>query len=273
MKQNIKIFAFLALTMFMSYIISSPISGFAEESAQNSVQDNTATTENNEKSPEISDEKVEEHMEAKPQEVVEQDTATEEKVEAQDEQLSQKDKLIVLQLESGAVLIELYPEYAPKHVARIRELTKEGFYDGVAFHRVIEGFMAQTGDPTGTGTGGSGQNIPAEFNDLKHERGIVSMARASNPNSADSQFFIMFEDAPHLDGNYSAFGRVIHGMDKIDAIKKGFGPSGMVSEPDKIVSMYIVSQKPVTELPLEILSYIEGGNSEKANHDDAAKAE
>lgn len=149
---------------------------------------------------------------------------------------------LYLDLEDGRVVIELRPDLAPNHVARIKELTRDGFYDGVVFHRVIPGFMAQTGDPTGTGTGGSGQNLDAEFSSEKHVRGTVSMARASNPNSADSQFFIVFEDAPHLNGQYTVWGQVTDGMEHVDNIKKGASyNNGAVDEPDSIVKMQVAA--------------------------------
>jgi cyclophilin family peptidyl-prolyl cis-trans isomerase len=145
---------------------------------------------------------------------------------------------IHMELEHGQVVIELRPDLAPNHVARFKELTSAGFYDGVVFHRVIPGFMAQTGDPTGTGTGGSDKpDIAAEFSQEPHLRGTVSMARASSPNSANSQFFICFADCPWLDGQYSVFGKVVSGMEHIDAIKKGAEGSGMVSGPDSIKKM------------------------------------
>ncbi|MBY0355699.1 MAG: peptidylprolyl isomerase [Rickettsiales bacterium] len=145
---------------------------------------------------------------------------------------------LYLELKDGMVVIEMLPEKAPKHVARIKELVKQGFYDGTVFHRVIDGFMAQGGDPTGTGMGGSGQRIAAEFNDLPHVRGAVSMARSSNPNSADSQFFIVLKDSNFLDGQYTVWGRVIRGMQFVDNIKKGDKNSnGTVEDPDKIVSL------------------------------------
>ena len=125
----------------------------------------------------------------------------------------------------GPVIIELMPDKAPNHVARFKALAREGFYDSIVFHRVIEGFMAQTGDPTGTGSGGSGVNIDAEFNDVPHVRGVVSTARAEDPNSADSQFFIMLDTAPHLDGQYTAWGRVIAGMEFVDALARGNQPT------------------------------------------------
>lgn len=149
-----------------------------------------------------------------------------------------KENTLLLELKNGVVTIEMLPEAAPKHVARIKELVNQGFYDGLKFHRVIEGFMAQTGDPLGNGTGGSGQNIEAEFNAIPHTRGILSMARAMDPNSADSQFFIMFEDSPHLDGQYTVWGKITDGLELIDDIKRGDGPNGAVlGEPDKIISM------------------------------------
>lgn len=121
----------------------------------------------------------------------------------------------------GRVVIEMLPEIAPKHVARIKELARAGFYDGIVFHRVIDGFMAQTGDPTGTGTGGSGRGkLPAEFSKVPFERGVVGMARTRDPNSADSQFFIMFAPAPHLNGQYTVWGRVVEGMEFVDKIAR-----------------------------------------------------
>ena len=152
---------------------------------------------------------------------------------------AQTNDRIYLELKDGLVVIETFPEVAPLHVRQITELVEKGFYDGIVFHRVIEGFMAQTGDPTGTGMGGSGKNIRAEFSDISHERGIVSMARASDPNSADSQFFIVFKDSPFLDGQYTVWGRVVEGMEHVDAIRKGANDqNGMVKNPDKIIRMY-----------------------------------
>jgi cyclophilin family peptidyl-prolyl cis-trans isomerase len=143
-----------------------------------------------------------------------------------------------MNVKGGAVKIELRPDLAPNHVTRITELTREGFYDGVVFHRVIPGFMAQTGDPTGTGTGGSKKpNLKAEFSRERHVRGTCAMARSSHPDSANSQFFICFADAPWLDGQYTVWGKVVEGMEHIDAIKKGDGDSGTVLNPDKIISM------------------------------------
>ncbi len=148
---------------------------------------------------------------------------------------------LVLEIEHGTVVIEMLPDVAPKHVARIRELTREGFYDGIVFHRVMEGFMAQTGDPTGTGTGGSGQNIDAEFSSEPFLRGTLGMARASSPDSADSQFFITFAPARFLDNQYTVWGRVIEGMDAVDQIKKApaGSQSGTVDDPDKIIRMRV----------------------------------
>ena len=148
---------------------------------------------------------------------------------------------LLLDLKDGRVVIELRPDLAPGHVARIKELTRQGFYDGVPFHRVIEGFMAQTGDPTGTGTGGSGKKLKAEFSGEPHSRGAVSMARAQDPNSADSQFFIVFKDSNFLDRQYTVFGRVIEGMEHVDKIKRGAAGSGQVSGPDKIVKMQVAA--------------------------------
>jgi peptidylprolyl isomerase len=144
---------------------------------------------------------------------------------------------LVLEITHGPVVIEMLPAVAPNHVARIKELAREGFYDGVVFHRVIDGFMAQTGDPTGTGMGGSGKKLKAEFNATSHERGVCSMARAQDPNSGDSQFFICFGDATFLDRQYTAWGRVIEGMENVDKIKRG----EPVSNPDKIISARVAA--------------------------------
>lgn len=153
-----------------------------------------------------------------------------------------KENTLYMDLDYGRVVIELLPEVAPNHVARIKELTREGFYDGLKFHRVIDGFMAQTGDPLGNGTGGSGQKLKAEFNATPHVRGTVSMARASDPNSADSQFFICFDDAMFLDGQYTVFGKVVEGMEYVDMIKKGNPQmNGTVNNPDIIVKMQVAS--------------------------------
>jgi peptidylprolyl isomerase len=141
--------------------------------------------------------------------------------------------LLWLDLASGRVIIKLRPDLAPKHVARIKELADQGFYDGIVFHRVIDGFMAQTGDPTGTGSGGSGKKLPAEFTKEPYVRGTCGMARTNDPNSADSQFFIMFAEGSFLNGQYTVWGQVIEGMDHVDAIKRGEPPRS----PDKIVKM------------------------------------
>ena len=148
---------------------------------------------------------------------------------------------LYLELKDGRVVIELLPKYAPNHVARIKELTRQGFYDGIVFHRVIDGFMAQTGDPTGTGRGGSGKKLKAEFSNRPHARGTLSMARSNAPDSADSQFFIVFKASTFLDGKYTVWGRVIAGMEHVDAIKKGHPQSGAVDNPDKIVSMKVAA--------------------------------
>jgi len=147
---------------------------------------------------------------------------------------------ILLKLKTGDVTIQLLPELAPNHVARIKELVAQGFYNNLNFHRVIDGFMVQTGDPRGNGTGGSGKNLNAEFSKEPHLRGIVSMARAQNVNSADSQFFIVLQDSKFLDEQYTVFGRVVKGMEHIDQIKKGDPNSGTVNNPDKILSMELL---------------------------------
>ncbi len=161
-----------------------------------------------------------------------------------------KEDLMILKLKYGDVIIELFPEVAPNHVKRIKKLASEKKYDGVVFHRVIRKFMAQTGDVKfgnsnnenfdlrRAGTGGSEYpDLKAEFSDLPHERGTLSMARSSDPNSANSQFFICFESAPHLDRNYTVFGKVVSGMEFVDMLKKGEGSDGGVDDPDKIISL------------------------------------
>jgi peptidylprolyl isomerase len=148
---------------------------------------------------------------------------------------------LYLDAPKGRATIELRPDLAPNTVARMKELTRAGFYNGLKFHRVIEGFMAQTGDPRGDGTGGSGKKLKAEFNSAHFVRGTVGMARANDPDSADSQFFICFEPAPFLDGKYTVFGQVTSGMEFIDAIKRGQGQSGAVSNPDQIVRMQVAA--------------------------------
>jgi cyclophilin family peptidyl-prolyl cis-trans isomerase len=145
---------------------------------------------------------------------------------------------LYMDLAKGRVTIELRPDLAPGHVARIKELAREGFYDGVVFHRVIEGFMAQGGDPTGTGTGGSPKpNLKAEFSDAPHRRGACSMARSQNPNSANSQFFICFAPCDFLDGQYTVWGQVVEGMEHVDRLKRG----EPVSNPDRIVKMQVAA--------------------------------
>ncbi|MGD1887792.1 MAG: peptidylprolyl isomerase [Cohaesibacteraceae bacterium] len=155
------------------------------------------------------------------------------------EAISQLDpqNVLVIEVASGPIYIDLLPDVAPQHVERIQQLASEGFYDGVVFHRVIDGFMAQTGDPTGTGTGGSPYpDLPAEFSSIGYARGVVGMARTNDPNSANSQFFIMFGPAPRLNGAYTVFGRVVSGMDNVDAIKKGDARrNGIVDGPDAMV--------------------------------------
>jgi len=149
---------------------------------------------------------------------------------------------LYLDLKDGRVVIEMREDLAPKHVTRIKQLAREGFYDGLTFHRVIEGFMAQTGDPLGNGTGGSGVNLPAEFSREKYVRGTVGMARSQDINSGDSQFYIMFDRSEYLDGKYTVWGQVVQGMEFIDNIKKGEGPNGAVlGEPDTIVRMQVAA--------------------------------
>jgi len=150
--------------------------------------------------------------------------------------MSDNDNKLTLETTKGTVVIQLRPDLAPKHVERIKQLVREGFYDGIVFHRVIDGFMAQTGCPNGTGTGGSSYpNLPAEFNAEPHVRGTVSAARAQNPNSANSQFFICFDDARFLDKQYTVWGKVTEGMENVDKIKRG----EPVRDPDKIVKATI----------------------------------
>ena len=139
---------------------------------------------------------------------------------------------LIIETTQGKVTVEMRTDLAPQHVARIKELVRDRFYDGTVFHRVIEGFMAQTGDPTGTGTGGSGKKLKAEFNAEPHVRGTASMARAASPDSGDSQFFICFDDAPFLNKQYTVWGKVTEGMENVDGIKRG----EPVVNPDKIVS-------------------------------------
>jgi cyclophilin family peptidyl-prolyl cis-trans isomerase len=145
---------------------------------------------------------------------------------------------LLIELDGGPVIVEMLPDAAPQHVARIKELAREGFYDGIVFHRVIDGFMAQTGDPTGTGTGGSSKpDLPAEFSNEPFERGTLGMARTQNPNSANSQFFITFGPTPHLNGQYTVWGRVVDGMEHVDAITRGEPPSN----PDAMLSVRVLA--------------------------------
>jgi peptidylprolyl isomerase len=153
--------------------------------------------------------------------------------------MASAENTLILETTKGRVTIALKPDLAPNHVKRIKELVRQGFYDGLVFHRVIDGFMAQTGCPEGTGTGGSGQKLKAEFSAEKHKRGTVSMARAQNPDSGDSQFFICFKNAPWLDKQYTAWGEVTEGMEHVDQIKRG----EPVANPDKIVKAKIAADK------------------------------
>lgn len=148
-----------------------------------------------------------------------------------------KSNTAILELKDGKVTIQLRPDIAPKHVARVKELIAEGFYDGLKFHRVIDGFMAQTGDPDGTGYGGSGKNIPAEFSKAPFKRGTVGAARSSDPDSADSQFFICFKDASFLNGQYTVWGEVTSGMEFVDKIQRGEPPAN----PDTIIKMQVAA--------------------------------
>ncbi|HET7492290.1 MAG TPA: peptidylprolyl isomerase [Bradyrhizobium sp.] len=149
--------------------------------------------------------------------------------------MADTENTLILDTTQGRVTIEMRPDLAPNHVARIKELVRDGFYDGIVFHRVIDGFMAQTGCPQGTGTGGSGKKLKAEFNNEPHVRGTVSMARAANPDSGDSQFFICFDDAPFLNKQYTVWGNVTSGMENIDKIKRG----EPVRDPDKIIKAHM----------------------------------
>jgi peptidylprolyl isomerase len=151
--------------------------------------------------------------------------------------MAKPEDTLIIETTKGPVTIEMRPDLAPNHVARIKELARKGFYDGVVFHRVIDGFMAQTGDPTGTGSGGSGQKLRAEFNTEPHTRGAVSMARAQSPDSGDSQFFICFGDATFLDRQYTVWGRVIAGMENVDKLARGEPPA----KPDKMLSVKVAA--------------------------------
>src|SRR5688572_3060623 len=152
-------------------------------------------------------------------------------------EIKDPENTLIVETSKGPVVIAMRPDLAPKHVARIKELAREGFYDGLKFHRVIDGFMAQTGCPKGTGTGGSGQKLKAEFSDAKHRKGTVSMARAQDPNSGDSQFFICLDEAPWLNKQYTVWGNVIEGMENVDKIQKGEPPR----DPDKILSIRVAA--------------------------------
>jgi peptidylprolyl isomerase len=157
-------------------------------------------------------------------------------------QTTDPENTIYLDLKQGRVVIMLLPDVAPKTVAQIKTLARQGFYDNTPFHRVIEGFMAQGGDPTGTGTGGSKlPNVPLEVSQRHFVRGVCGMARTSEPNSGNSQFFIMFAPAPSLDGNYTIWGQVMRGMEFVDQIKRGSGSSGVVTDPDRIVHMRVAA--------------------------------
>jgi cyclophilin family peptidyl-prolyl cis-trans isomerase len=153
-------------------------------------------------------------------------------------EITDPENTLIIETTKGPVVIAMRPDLAPKHVERIKQLVREGFYDGIVFHRVIDGFMAQTGCPQGTGTGGSSYpNLPAEFNAEPHTRGVVSMARAASPNSANSQFFIVFDDATFLDNKYTVWGKVIEGMENVDKIKRG----EPAQNPDKMVSVKVAA--------------------------------
>ena len=151
--------------------------------------------------------------------------------------MAQPEDTLIIETTKGPVTVVMRPDLAPNHVARIKELARQGFYDGVVFHRVIDGFMAQTGDPTGTGRGGSGQKLRAEFNAEPHTRGAVSMARAQSPDSGDSQFFICFGDTTFLDRQYTVWGRVVDGMENVDKLARGEPPA----KPDKMISVRVAA--------------------------------
>jgi len=153
-----------------------------------------------------------------------------------------KENTLYIDLKDGRVVIEMRPDLAPNHIKQIKKLAREGKYDGVPFHRVIEGFMAQTGDPTGTGSGGMGDPLKAEFSKEPHVRGVVSMARTNDPNSARSQFFIVFKDSNFLDGQYTVWGKVVSGMEFVDKIKRGAPGSGAVAAPaDKMIKVQVAA--------------------------------
>ena len=162
----------------------------------------------------------------------------------QNNKIDNPENILYIDLKYGRVVVELFPDTAPNHVNRIKTLARQKFYDGIFFHRVIDGFMAQTGDPTGTGMGGSKlPDLRAEFSDEPHIRGALSMARASDPNSANSQFFIVTKDSRFLDRQYTVFGRVIKGMEFVDKIKKGGGQNGKVSDPDSMLKVRVASDE------------------------------
>lgn len=194
-----------------------------------------------------------------------------------------QNNVLYMELKDGIVVIEMFPDIAPNHVLRIKQLTQEGFYDGLTFHRVIDGFMVQTGDPLGDGTGGSKLfDLNAEFNKEMHTKGTVSMARSSNPDSANSQFFIVTgEYHPHLDGKYTVWGRVISGMEYVDNIKKGDGfRNGLVEDPDKIIKMALgsdlVGNRELVEgekKEVSVDSVLEQLNQIKAIRDEKMKAD
>ena len=152
-----------------------------------------------------------------------------------------KENTLYIDVKYGRVVIEMRPDLAPKHVAQIKKLARAGTYDNVVFHRVIEGFMAQTGDPDGTGMGGAGERLASEFSSEHHARGTASMARSGDPNSARSQFFIVLADAPHLDRQYTVWGKVVSGMEFVDMIKKGDPRSGAVANPDKMLRVRVAA--------------------------------
>jgi len=164
---------------------------------------------------------------------------------AQNKKIDNPENILYIDLKDGRVIVELFPNIAPNHVNRIKTLARQKFYDGIVFHRVIDGFMAQTGDPTGTGMGGSKlPDLKAEFSDEPHIRGALSMARASDPNSGNSQFFIVTKDSRFLDGQYTVFGRVIKGMEFVDKIKKGSSQqNGKVENPDAMVKVRVASDE------------------------------
>lgn len=188
-------------------------------------------------------------------------------------QAADPENTVYLDLKDGRVTIELYPDKAPKHIERIKKLTRDGFYDGIVFHRVIDGFMAQTGDPTGTGTGGSDlADLPAEFNDLNFGRGTIGAARTQNPNSANSQWFICFDDCSFLNGQYTIWGQVKDGMEHVDAITRGEPPAN----PDKIVKMAIatdVDPAPAPEATPEPAAEVETETPVEEASEEAPKEE